>query len=175
MSQEIDNIVAELRLQGWDCMLKSDAVSWKAVPPDGGRMVVFAANAKDATAILRDLRHRGFKWPPKPVSRTSVEPKISSVPFPPKPHPEVHTEAAGTETESTRDSGAIAFAKLQEAKEYERMAAADLLKCKADEELAHKKTVAASAIYGDAVRDLREAKDAFDRIFSTDLTNGMAQ
>ena len=176
MTQEIDNIVAELRLQGWECALKSDAASWKAVPPDGSRMVVFAAHAKDATAILRDLRHRGFKWPPKiPVSHPTVEAKITSVPFPPKPHPEVHTEPIGSAAhiESTRDDGAIAFAKLQDAKEYERLAAAELLKCQADEEQAHKKTVAASATYGDAVRGLRECKDAFDRIFSSDLTNGV--
>lgn len=185
---DVAPVVAELRLQGWEVTLKSDATAWKAVPPNKeGRIVLFAANPSSTIPILRDLRHQGFQWPPKPTTNghPTVDSKVTSTPFPPKPNPESSTESqrsqAGrsepiesTKTErpppqgSNEDAEALAFVRLREAKDYERLAASELIRCNNELEGARRKAATAATAYDDALRSLKEAKAAFDRAFDTD-------
>lgn len=171
---EIEQVVSELRIQGWEVSLKSDARSWRAIPPNRtGRMVVFAREPKSLVAILRDLRQQGFVWPPNSNGGTlhPIEPKISATPFPPKPHPEARTEPqpkldlAMADEQPGDDSEALAFLRLREAKEYERLAAVDLMQCTKELETIKHKVAGAERAYQDALRDLQKAKSDFDRAF----------
>ena len=177
---DLTGIITELRLQGWELTLKGDGSEWRAVPPNkSGRIVHFNARPTSPIPVLRDLRHQGFVWPPKSNGHSNghdeePEPQVRSTPFPPKPNPETSTEAQSNheEEQQAQDATALAFVQLREAKEYERLAAAELIKCSAELEAVKRKAAKVTSTYEEALRGLKEAKQAFDRVFETDVPGG---
>lgn len=179
MSIDISGVIFELRQQGWELTLRGDGSEWKAVPPKkSGRIVHFNARPASPVPVIRELRHEGFVWPPKATGHDEgeVEPQVRSTPFPPKPNPDTSTEPqpgqARHSEQELKDATALAFLQLQEAKEYERLAAAELIKCNAELEAVKRTAANVSSAYAEALRSLKEAKQTFDHLFDTDLPTG---
>lgn len=111
---------------------------------------------------------------------------MTATPFAPKPHPEVRLTDRPPDREPTversapapartvspeeRGDDAAAFVTLREAKEYERLAAADLVKMNRELEGVKKRVDEARRAYDDALRGLKEARAAFESAFSPEDT-----
>jgi len=171
-------VVAELRKQGWQCDLTNDATKWKAKSPDASKgVVVFPKRPNDIVYIVRELRAKGFIWPPTANGHAPDErARITSTPFPPKPHPEVRTLSlvesekaapafvAAPKPKDEGDEG-LAFIALRDAKEYEKLAAGEYAAAKKEAEMAKSKEDAARRAWDEACGALKAAKAKFDAAF----------
>lgn len=177
-------LIEELTDQGW-CVEKTKNQHWKATPPPGtrGEIVIFSESYDNHAYLntVRKLRDLGLRWPPpskaeKAAERrrreaeathtTEAEPVIRSTPFPPEkmdmPEPKLHLVAKSPDELPGPDK---LFADLKEAREYAKLAAADLAERKqAVDEAAAAYDIAFRA-HADAVDHLRAKKSAFDRAF----------
>jgi len=177
----LTRVLEELRAQNWTLNPSPDGQSWRAEPPDPKRKAVkFSARPSVLVPIIRELRDQGFRWPPAEKD-TVPSPVVRSVPFPPKPHPDVTVEriglAAVVPDEPQRapltlvktpapTSADEAFAKLKEAREYALLAGEELRETVTVFELAKQSRDGAQAVYDDALKQLQIAKAAFDALFN---------
>jgi hypothetical protein len=191
-SFSVSLLISQLRKQGWECALNAAATEWTAAPPDKSRKtVLFPNHPKDPSRVLRDLRHQGFSWPPTSNGHADDRAHVTATPFAPKPHPEVKlldarkadepapppTPAAITPPPVAPEpvdheavDGALAFVSLREAKEYERLAAADLVQCNRELDAVRKRVDIAKRAYDEALRALQDARATFDRAFGPETT-----
>lgn len=171
----IDDILAELRRQGWRVETSAkDGSLHKCFPPDKSRMMVSVstrfADSGGVVQILRELRQQGFAWPPPPrlraVESPEPEPRIASTPFAPRPSP-----ATSSSPQCARDDGPspdLAFLALKDARDYVTLAGSELRQAQSDVERAQEKLASATTAYRDALADLKAKKDVFDREFSAE-------
>jgi len=176
VSGAVEQVVKALRAQGWAVEIEPKGDHYRASPPSGARAVRFQAHTTNTLPILRELRDHGFVWPPPPAP----EPIVRATPFPAKPHPHVQVvRAAAAEEPPTPASGPmggaeLAFVELRDAKEYERLAAAELQEATKAADAAIAKRDEAAATYQGALDALAEKKRVFDRAFDGELGQGSA-
>jgi hypothetical protein len=183
----LTRVLEELRAQKWTLNPSPSGDVWRAEPPDRTRKVVkFTARPTTLIPILRELRDQGFRWPPGEPKQDEPPSVVRSLPFPPQPHPDVRTEPwvttepmtgshdhtppgklvlvkAAASPSGTADQ---AFERLKEAREYALLAAEDLAGARAAFDAAKAVHDGANTVYDDALKQLADAKAAFDALFN---------
>lgn len=194
MASNVNTLVSELRRQGWDCSINADATRWKAIPPEKDKRLVTFANhprEQELVQITRELRQQGFVWPPHANGHLDAAARVTSTPFAPKPNPASMTLTTTADRQSAEETvgriiaavmprpatpplvidcdDALAFASLREAKEYERLAAAELVQCNKEVAAASARAADARRAYDDAAQGLQKARAVFDTAFGAEL------
>ena len=185
---DVKELLAALRMQGWQVTLADGGNKYKAHPPDKGKkMVVFSALPSDGnafTAITRELRQSGFVWPPPERKKTTVTAIHSATPFAPRPHPEVTTiedeedencapaapapaptQAKPKPKPADRGDEDVMYLDLKEAKALVDLAGDELRTAKGKLDASQSVYDAAKQEYESALSDLRKKKKAFDTAF----------
>lgn len=179
--QNYKDIIAELQFQGWVVDM-TERGHYKAVPPDKSQTLVHFSTSDDPHAqlnILRDLKRRGFQWPPQSrneqvgTARRSHDiasaellhnPGICAVPDrgPLVPVMPASSPALVTE-EQTMDR---LFAELKEARSYFTLTAEIERDATAEMQKAVEACKAATREREMASEDMAKKKAAFDAAFT---------
>ena len=183
VADELKKIVKELSQQGWAVAVTASG-HYRATPPNIEHSAVVLSSNTDTRTVqnnLRDLRARGFVWPPlskkeknvktprdpdyqPPVTYlsnhtvTSSPPRVALVP-PQQPQAPPPPDKASKKTEDQL------FQELKEARSYDALAGEHLRECQLKVEAATKELASADREKKKAADELAKAKEAFDSAF----------
>lgn len=170
-------IVEELPRQGWT-VEPTTRGHFKAVPPDPKQEIVHFSHSNDHHAlmnVIRDLKRRGFVWPPPSKTDIAVERRLDAED---NPTPEPCNVCGLVEclcSETIDDIPPVSetpeakmdrlFAELKEAKTYAALTQEQLLECKKRVEEATRALTEADTEHTRAVTAMQKLKADFDRAF----------
>jgi biotin operon repressor len=194
--KEYKEFIAELRTQGWTVEPTSQG-HWCAKPPDKALTIVHFSETADVHGrlnVLRDLRKRGFEWPPPSKNEEAGAARMKeeahkdsaatlqsqllreqAVTQSPPPKTKLPTRSYATvvpETaqpfgpqEPTTKTEDQLFSELKEARSYHALADEHLKECQRKLEEATRELTSATNEKRKAAEDLAKKKAAFDKVF----------
>lgn len=172
-------VVEELQRQGWRVTTTTRG-HHRAMPADPKLEMVHFSTSEDHHAfknVLRDLRQRGFVWPPPAKNDLAVERRLESEG---RPEPAiaceyvhcgepggcpVHSPGETPTPETPEQKMDRLFAELKEAKTYAALTAEELAACKRRVEEATLALSVADTEHTRAVEAMQALKTEFDRAF----------
>lgn len=163
-SKDYKAIVEELRRQGWTVELTTQGHN-KATPPDSNQTIVHFSTREDHHAlrnIIRDLRRRGFIWPPPCKKEIAVERRLEAEA---RPVIEAATEPEPAQSETPEARMDRLFAELKDAKTLAALTEEHAEQCKAKVEEAARILTVAAQERDAAAMALKKKKAEFDRAF----------
>ncbi len=182
--KEYRALLDELPRQGWAVSMTTQG-HWKAIPPDKSMSLVHFSETDDPHGkmnIFRDLRLRGFVWPPPSSAKSEEEvtnewaDHAPDTPVPPAAAdtpPSIGKAATPSITQSDKaiDKAVVKtvdqlFHALKEARSYDALAGDNLKRCKQKLEEAANELKGADMEKKLAEEDLAKAKMAFDKAFA---------
>lgn len=183
VTDELKKIVKELNQQGWVVGTTASG-HYKAIPPSQEHSFVILSSNRDQHTMknnLRELRVRGFEWPPPAKKEKAVkttrdpdyQPPVTYPPNPTRPAPPAppvvltpvlpkEPPSSATKSKKTEDQ---LYQELKEARSYDALAGAELRECQQKVEAATKALASADREKRKAAEELAKAKQAFDDAF----------
>jgi len=172
-SMDWRSIKKELCNQGWTLSRNANG-HCKAVPPDRSKPFVVFSESTDPRSVrnsICDLRKSGFVWNERDPRSERVLKRVPSEPPTFETSPQLQYQPR-----SEMMTADAAFTKLREAKEYYDLSTQQERELLDELGRLRTKVEQASADRRHAGQNLREAKSAFDNVFSVDVpeTGAMA-